>query len=58
MSDIKMNLESQITSQIIVAQIGCGYWGPNLLRNFATQSGWHMFSKIIQPSKPPKIGKI
>ena len=23
--------------QIIVAQIGCGYWGPNLLRNFSAQ---------------------
>jgi len=23
---------------IVVAQIGCGYWGPNLLRNFSTLS--------------------
>jgi predicted dehydrogenase len=24
--------------QITIAQIGCGYWGPNLLRNFSSQS--------------------
>jgi predicted dehydrogenase len=24
---------------IIVAQLGCGYWGPNLLRNFSLQPG-------------------
>src|SRR5574341_730100 len=24
---------------ITVAQIGCGYWGPNLLRNFSAQPG-------------------
>ncbi len=23
--------------QFVLAQIGCGYWGPNLLRNFSTQ---------------------
>lgn len=26
-----------MNKQIIVAQIGCGYWGPNLLRNFSAQ---------------------
>jgi predicted dehydrogenase len=24
---------------VVVAQFGCGYWGPNLLRNFSTVSG-------------------
>jgi predicted dehydrogenase len=24
---------------LILAQIGCGYWGPNLLRNFSSQAG-------------------
>jgi predicted dehydrogenase len=24
---------------IVVAQIGCGYWGPNVLRNFSAQPG-------------------
>ena len=23
------------TKKIVVAQIGCGYWGPNLVRNFS-----------------------
>lgn len=23
----------------VVAQLGCGYWGPNLLRNFSSQAG-------------------
>ncbi|MSS70584.1 MAG: Gfo/Idh/MocA family oxidoreductase [Candidatus Latescibacteria bacterium] len=26
----------------IIAQIGCGYWGPNLLRNFSAQPGCHV----------------
>lgn len=26
-------------NKIVLAQIGCGYWGPNLLRNFSTQPG-------------------
>ena len=26
------------TKQITLAQIGCGYWGPNLLRNFSAQN--------------------
>ena len=26
------------SKQITLAQIGCGYWGPNLLRNFSAQS--------------------
>lgn len=26
----------------ILAQIGCGYWGPNLLRNFSSQPGCHV----------------
>src|SRR6267142_1657254 len=25
--------------EICVAQLGCGYWGPNLLRNFSAQPG-------------------
>ncbi len=25
--------------EIIIAQLGCGYWGPNLLRNFSAQPG-------------------
>lgn len=27
---------------IRLAQLGCGYWGPNLLRNFSSQSGCHV----------------
>jgi predicted dehydrogenase len=27
---------------ISIAQIGCGYWGPNLLRNFSAQPGCHV----------------
>jgi predicted dehydrogenase len=26
-------------NEISVAQLGCGYWGPNLLRNFSSQPG-------------------
>jgi predicted dehydrogenase len=28
-----------MTSNLVFAQIGCGYWGPNLLRNFSALSG-------------------
>lgn len=27
---------------LTLAQLGCGYWGPNLLRNFAGQPGCHV----------------
>src|SRR5215207_6651202 len=26
-------------STIVLAQVGCGYWGPNLLRNFSALPG-------------------
>src|SRR5689334_15159323 len=26
-------------NEISIAQLGCGYWGPNLLRNFSSQPG-------------------
>lgn len=28
--------------KFVVAQIGCGYWGPNLLRNFSALRGCHV----------------
>jgi predicted dehydrogenase len=28
-----------VTSNIVLAQLGCGYWGPNLLRNFSVLPG-------------------
>jgi predicted dehydrogenase len=28
--------------KFVVAQIGCGYWGPNLLRNFSALKGCHV----------------
>jgi predicted dehydrogenase len=35
-----------------VAQIGCGYWGPNLLRNFSAQKGcWVKFVVEIKPER-------
>ncbi len=30
------------SNDIILAQLGCGYWGPNLLRNFSAQPGCHV----------------
>jgi len=26
-----------VKADVIIGQIGCGYWGPNLLRNFSAQ---------------------
>src|SRR6266487_4419685 len=28
-----------MSSNLVLAQFGCGYWGPNLLRNFSTSPG-------------------
>ena len=28
-----------MTRNLVLAQIGCGYWGPNLLRNFSALPG-------------------
>lgn len=34
---------------LVLAQIGCGYWGPNLLRNFSAQKNcWVKF--VVDPS--------
>src|SRR6201982_1366909 len=37
---------------VIVAQIGCGYWGPNLLRNFSALSGCSV--KYVVDSSPER----
>jgi predicted dehydrogenase len=35
-----------------IAQIGCGYWGPNVLRNFSAQQGcWVKFVAEINPER-------
>ena len=37
---------------ITVAQIGCGYWGPNVLRNFSAQQGcWVKLVAEINPER-------
>ncbi|HEU4511180.1 MAG TPA: Gfo/Idh/MocA family oxidoreductase [Pyrinomonadaceae bacterium] len=37
---------------IVVAQIGCGYWGPNVLRNFSAQPGcWVKFVAEINKER-------
>ena len=35
-----------------VAQLGCGYWGPNLLRNFSAQPDCHV--KIVAEQDPKR----
>lgn len=43
---------------ITLAQIGCGYWGPNLLRSFSAVSGCHV--KYLADSNPERrafVGK-
>ena len=38
--------------EIVVAQIGCGYWGPNVLRNFSAQPGcWVKFVAEINKER-------
>lgn len=39
-------------TKITVAQIGCGYWGPNVLRNFSAQQDCHVkFVAEINPER-------
>lgn len=38
--------------QITLAQIGCGYWGPNLLRNFSAQPDCHV--KVVAELDPAR----
>lgn len=37
------------TKPIVIGQIGCGYWGPNLLRNFSALSGCRV-KYVVDPS--------
>jgi predicted dehydrogenase len=38
--------------KITIAQIGCGYWGPNVLRNFSSQAGcWVKYVAEINPER-------
>ena len=36
---------------IRIAQLGCGYWGPNLLRNFSAQPDCHVKLVVDQDPK-------
>src|SRR5438876_995249 len=40
------------TEMIIVAQLGCGYWGPNLLRNFSALQNCRV--KYVVDSSPER----
>jgi predicted dehydrogenase len=43
---------TQTKENITVAQIGCGYWGPNVLRNFSAQPGcWVKFVAEINEER-------
>jgi predicted dehydrogenase len=44
------------SKQITLAQIGCGYWGPNLLRNFSTQSD--CLVKYVVDVSPERRGYV
>jgi predicted dehydrogenase len=40
------------TKGIVLAQIGCGYWGPNLLRNFSSLPGcWVKYAVDSSPER-------
>src|ERR1700726_2903623 len=38
------------TKSILIAQLGCGYWGPNLLRNFSALPGCEV-RYVVDPSQ-------
>ena len=37
---------------IKLAQLGCGYWGPNLLRNFSAHADCHV--KLVAEQDPKR----
>ena len=42
-----------VTRPIGVAIVGCGYWGPNLIRNFMASGAWPASSPCaISPTRP------
>lgn len=42
------------TRIITLAQIGCGYWGPNLLRNFSALKNCHV-KYLVDPSEERRV---
>jgi len=42
--------------QVVIAQIGCGYWGPNLLRNFSAQS--LCWVKYVADERPERLSYV
>lgn len=41
-----------MSEKITIGQIGCGYWGPNVLRNFSAQPGcWVKYVAEINPER-------
>ncbi len=41
-----------MSEKITIGQIGCGYWGPNVLRNFSAQNGcWVKYVAEINPER-------
>lgn len=41
-----------MSEKITIGQIGCGYWGPNVLRNFSAQAGcWVKYVAEINPER-------
>ncbi|HKR14553.1 MAG TPA: Gfo/Idh/MocA family oxidoreductase [Pyrinomonadaceae bacterium] len=45
-------MQSLHGEKITIGQIGCGYWGPNVLRNFSAQPGcWVKFVAEINPER-------
>jgi predicted dehydrogenase len=40
------------TTDIVLAQVGCGYWGPNLLRNYSSLAGCRV--KYVVDSSPER----
>src|SRR6266550_6533125 len=43
-------------NEITVGQIGCGYWGPNLLRNFSAQSG--CWVKLVADTNDERLAYV
>ena len=55
LTSMKEQSESEIKSKTIkLAQLGCGYWGPNLLRNFSAVPGCAV-KYVVDPSAERRV---
>ena len=52
MPDLKSPSADTAVRKLTMAQLGCGYWGPNLVRNFVEAPGRNHFDVVLELGQP------